>query len=117
MPESRVGTALRRTSAPVISAGEQRSPIVPQRILAGVLSLDTVWPKRFEEQLSSIILAMPPEQRLDLGCALKQGAFELFGRDRGDPSLHFSTREESLIYLAFRFPTASARSAPRRPLI
>jgi hypothetical protein len=41
---------------------------------------------------------MPPEEHLDLGCSLRQGAFEL-----SNSSIHFSVPEESLIYFVLRF--------------
>lgn len=94
--------ALRRTSTPVVSAGAPRPPIRPNHILAGVLALGSHWPTRFQKRLSAGILAMPPAQRLDIGCILRQGAFEYVPHPGRRSEVHFSTKTESLIFFFFR---------------
>ena len=88
---------LRRTSAPVMSAGSVYPPKEPFPILAGVLSLDTVWAGPFPERISALVRRMRAEERLDLGCSLRQGAFEVVG-----PEIRFSRTEEALIYFVLR---------------
>jgi hypothetical protein len=80
---------LRRTSAPLLSAGRKYPPKPPFPILAGILSLDAVWAGPFPARVTALLRRLPPEQRLDLGCALRQGAFE------GE---NFSAPDEALIY-------------------
>lgn len=69
--------ALRRTSVPIIASGKCRSSIKPSPILAGLLATSSVWnPETFAENLRPALLAVPADQRLDLGCSLEHGAFE-----------------------------------------
>jgi hypothetical protein len=51
--------------------------------------------------MSTILGGMPPEQHLDLGCSLRQGAFEATAQE-GGLVLHFSEPEEGLIYFVLR---------------
>ena len=88
---------LRRTSAPLLSAGSRYPPKPPFPILAGILSLDAVWAGPFPDRVSALLRRMPPEERLDLGCALRQGGFEF-----SEAAIHFSAPEESLIYFVLR---------------
>src|SRR5580700_9023202 len=68
---------LRRTSVPLLSAGSLYPPKQPFPILAGVLSLDAVWAGPFPDRVSTLLRRMPSEEHLDLGCSLRQGAFEV----------------------------------------
>lgn len=88
---------LRRTSAPIISAGGRRAPVAPSPIVAGILASTSAWPNTFQQKVSAILPAMPGNHRLDLGCALRQGGFELEGG-----AVRFSTPEESLIFFILR---------------
>ena len=86
---------LRRTSAPLISAGVavQRQP--PPPILAGVLSFEAQW-KNFAEEIRQALPKLKPEEQLDLGCLLKEGSFEWSGE------ITFSKAEEALIFFMLR---------------
>lgn len=88
---------LRRTSAPLLSAGSLYPPKPPFPILAGVLSLDAIWAGPFPDRVSALLRRMRPDERLDLGCSLRQGAFEF-----SDSSIHFSQPEAALIYFVLR---------------
>jgi hypothetical protein len=83
---------LRRTSAPLLSAGALQPPKPPAHILAGVLSLDAIWKKTFPERVCARLQRMPLQESLDLGCSLRHGAFEV-----ADAFVHFSPPEEALI--------------------
>jgi hypothetical protein len=48
--------------------------------------------------LDQALLLKPPEERLDLGCALRHGAFEV-----SDSSIHFSQPDEALICFFLSF--------------
>ncbi len=89
--------SLRRTSAPLLSAGSLYPPKPPFPILAGILSLDAVWAGPFPDRVSALLRRMPPQERLDLGCSLRQGGFEY-----SNSAIHFSAPEESLIYFVLR---------------
>lgn len=67
---------LRRTSVPVISGGAPHPAIHPHRILAGILALRSGWPTRFHRRLPAALNRLAPDERLDLGLALRDGAFE-----------------------------------------
>ena len=88
---------LRRTSSPLLSAGSVYPPKTPSPILAGVLSLDAVWAGPFHDRISNLLRRMRPEERLDLGCSLRQGAFEITNGQLG-----FSQPNEALIYFVLR---------------
>jgi hypothetical protein len=89
---------LRRTSAPILNVGTLSPPKPPPPILAGALSLDTIWTQTFPERVSALLQRMPSEERLDLGCALRHGAFEV-----SDSAIHFSQPDEALICFFLSF--------------
>ena len=88
---------LRRTSAPLLSAGSRRPPKPPFPILAGILSLNAIWAGPFPERVTPLLARLPPPQRLDLGCSLRHGAFEA-----SKSGIHFSQPEEALIFFVLR---------------
>jgi hypothetical protein len=93
---------LHRTSAPVITSGGRRQPIRPRPILAGLLATGSVWnPEHFAANTRRALVALSPEQRLDLGCSLQQGAFEQFHL-LSSRYIHVSRADESLIFFTLR---------------
>jgi hypothetical protein len=114
---------LRRTSAPLVASGRRRrAPIEPQPILAGLLATSSVWSaETFAENVRDAVSApaTAPEgagvlrhlspliaaYRLDLGCSLAHGAFELLEIPSPDfPSRHIQVSEpdEALIFFMLR---------------
>jgi len=121
---------LRRTSAPVYSRGAacgltargltvtaRRTAIKPQPILAGLLATSSVWSaETFDANLRNAL--NPPaspllhhlssllaDYRLDLGCSLAHGAFELLDIPSPrfpTPHIQISDADESLIYFMLR---------------
>jgi hypothetical protein len=89
--------SLRRTSVPILSAGGRRAPIRPRQILAGILAMESIWGGSFQRIVNDTVARQPPDERLDLGCALRHGAFEWTGR-----RARFSSPEESLIFFVVR---------------
>ena len=89
---------LRRTSVPLIAAGAPVAAIQPHRILAGILALRSGWPTRLYRRLPAALNRLAPDENLDLGLALRDGAFEHFP---GRP-VRFSTPNESLIFFMIR---------------
>jgi len=87
--------ALRRTSVPV--PGRRSHAKKPHPILAGILALRATWHRRFDLRLPAILRRLSPDHRLDLGCALRQGAFEVLSSD-----VRLSTPDESLIFFFLR---------------
>lgn len=94
--------ALRRTSVGVIAAGSPRPAIRPPHILAGVLAVGGVWSGSFERKLPQLLRGMPRPQRLDLGCVLRDGAFEVVPRPRRRPDVRLSTPHDTLIFFVLR---------------
>ena len=92
---------LRRTSAPVLSVGAPCPPRTPFPILSGILSLNAVWAGPFAGRVSALLRRLPPDERLDLGCSLRQGAFEV-SPAAGRFAVHFSEPQEALIYFMLR---------------
>ena len=90
---------LRRTSAPLLSAGVVSAPKPLPPILSGVLSLDAVWAGPFPDRIGPFLRRLRPEERLDLGCCLRRGAFEL---DPGSSAVRFSRPREALIFFFLR---------------
>ncbi len=82
---------LRRTSA---LAPSIEFPKPPPPILAGVLSLDSIWAGPCVSRIAPLLRRLPPDQRLDLGCVLRHGAFE--GTE------NFSDPHDALIYFMLR---------------
>ena len=88
---------LRRTSVPVLSAGAPRPAIACRPIIAGILALRSGWPTRFARRLPQALDRLAPDERLDLGCALRDGSFEY-----STAAFTLSTSGESLIFLMLR---------------
>lgn len=83
---------LRRTSAPLLSAGSVSAP----KPIPPILS-DAVWAG--PDRIGPFLRRLRPEERLDLGCCLRRGAFEL---DPGSSSVRFSRPGEALIFFFLR---------------
>lgn len=88
---------LRCTSVPVFSGGAEREPLPCHPIVAGILALRSGWPNRLASRLPEALCCLADDERLDLGCALRDGAFESV-----DDTVRLSTPEESLIFLMLR---------------
>jgi hypothetical protein len=95
--------ALRRTSAPIPHAGGTHDPKQPQRILAGLLALGSEWTPPFGAAFIAALQRLPPVQRLDLGCALQFGGFEIKNEDvQKVPRIVVSEPQVALIYFFLR---------------
>jgi len=90
--------SLRRTSVPVISAGNRRAAIEPGEIVTGILAVHSIWGESFEHRVAGALSDLSPLEHLDLGCALQQGAFEC--KPGGSP--RFSTSDEARIFFVIR---------------
>lgn len=64
---------------------------------AGILAPNAVW-NDLSHALPSVLARLAPDESLDLGCALRHGAFEL----QPDARIQFSLPAESLIFLIIR---------------
>jgi uncharacterized protein DUF6602 len=93
---------LRRTSAPIRHAGGKFEPITPPRILAGILVLDSEWNPPLGEPFDAALRGKPPTERLDLGCALDCGGFEVETTETNEIRIQTSGPETALIFFFFR---------------
>jgi len=93
---------LRRTSAPVPYAAGTYKPKKPPRILAGILALASSWTPPLGASLYSMVKGPTAEESLDLGCALRHGAFEVLYPPRRRPSIRTSSSETALIFFFLR---------------
>lgn len=68
--------ALHRTSTRIIDCGVEQPARKLHHILGGALSLTTVWNGSLSDGFVEALSRLDPESTLDLGCALRAGAFE-----------------------------------------
>jgi hypothetical protein len=93
---------LKRTNAVIHHAGgkyEHPRPLFP--ILAGVLCIDTVWSEGFGDFFTRLLNQLKPDQMLDLGCAVQEGAFETSHTERR-VRVETTGREHALIFFLIR---------------
>ena len=66
---------LRRTSVEIPFAAGKYRPKPLHNILAGIITIESIWTDPLGETLRKNLRGMTGDNRLDFGCALKQGAF------------------------------------------
>lgn len=94
--------ALERTSVAITHAGGEHPPREPFPILSGLLCLESSWRPPFGKSLLKSIKASPAEGRLDLLCALKQGALEVRYPEKGKIEVTGSAPDTALIFFFLR---------------
>lgn len=74
---------LHRTNAEIVDRGQLRDPREPFDILGGLLTLESSWTPPFGDSFCDALDAQAADElkRLDLGCALRHGAFEVLPDD------------------------------------
>lgn len=93
---------LRRTSASIVNMGGSAEPRPLFDILSGVLALESSWSPPFGDPFTEAIKDGAMEHtRLDLGCALRDGGFEI-GWDEGEPHSEISVAQASLMFFLLR---------------
>lgn len=92
---------LHRTSAEFLHASG-RSRTDPKPILGGIVTFAGGWSPPFGESFETALSARPDEQRLDLGCALCDGGFEVMYAVDGEPQVTQSGADSSLIFFFLR---------------
>lgn len=93
---------LRRTSVAIPHAGGTFSPKKPFHIMAGLVTLDSDWNPALGEPLLETLCAQEPDHRLDLGCSLKHGSFEMIYPQDEAPQYDQSEQETALIFFCLR---------------
>ena len=94
--------ALHRTSVSITHAGGNFPPRPPFPLLAGLLCLKSAWSPPFGEPLEAKFSDIPKEGRLDLVCALQDGAFEAEWPSEGGVRLDRSAPDTALIFFFLR---------------
>ncbi|MGA2789476.1 MAG: DUF6602 domain-containing protein [Candidatus Bathyarchaeia archaeon] len=89
---------LRRTSAKIPHAGGVFAPRELFEIPAGVVALESDWNPPFGEKFQGAVSALKKEERIDFGCALRHGSFDIDYSD-SSPKIGISSPESSLIFL------------------
>lgn len=92
---------LRRTSAEFTHA-TGRTRTTPKPILGGIVSFESGWSPPLGQALESTLRELRADARLDLGCALCDGGFEVIYSEEGEPNLTRSGNESSLIFFFLR---------------
>lgn len=92
---------LRRTSAEFGHASG-RSRTAPKPILGGIVTFHSGWTPPFGDAFDAALNSLPVNQRVDLGCALCDGGFEVIYEDEGVPQLTRSEADSSLIFFFLR---------------
>ena len=93
---------LKRTSAPIPHAGGVYPPKQHFEIIAGVLTLGCTWTPALGTKFETAIAGLSVNQRIDLGCALQFGAFEVTYKGNAKPKIERSGKQDSLIFFFLR---------------
>ncbi len=90
---------LHRTSQRIVHAGgEVMTPKPPPSILGGILARRSGWKSAFGQPLKDGLDGLPDTHRLDLGCGLTDGAFEV---PTGATAVNGMTTADAAVGLAF----------------
>lgn len=92
---------LKRTSVQIKHAGGKFKAVKPFHIPAGIVATDNSWAS-LGSSFESTVRGLPSTQRLDFGCALTGGAFEIAYPANGKPVITKSKPEDSLIFFFLR---------------
>src|SRR5262249_22710393 len=92
---------LRRTSVTIPHAGGRFKAKTPPRILGGILAFESRWNPPFAKPFEDLIARLKPEARLDFGCILRAGGFEVDyppPRTKGRAKIHSGKPETALVF-------------------
>jgi hypothetical protein len=89
---------LKRTSAPITHAGGKFPPKEHFEILSGIIALECKWSPPFGDSFTNAIKELSLEKRIDLGCALRSGAFDVTYLGDTESIIETCGAEESLIF-------------------
>jgi hypothetical protein len=93
---------LERTNVEITDRGQRKPPREPFEIVAGVLALDSDWNPPFGDPLENALAYTDKDHRLQLGCALRHGAFEVLYDDEAEASVIEAASEGALMFLLMR---------------
>lgn len=87
-----------RTSTDIVHAGGQHQARQLTPIIAGIVALDCAWNPPFGDAFTRVISDLQPLHRVDIGCAVRGGAFDVIYGDDGKPAVEVGTPETSLAF-------------------
>jgi hypothetical protein len=93
---------LERTNVEITDRGERKPARKPFEIVAGVLALDSEWNPPFGDPFEKALGYTDKDCRLQLGCALRLGAFEVLYDDEAVTSWVEAASEGALMFLLMR---------------
>lgn len=93
--------SLHRTSVEIPHAGGVYERKEPHQIIGGLLTLGSNWYPCMGDPFETAMKSSEPDERLDLGCSLTCGAFELLNLD-GDLVIEKCDESRALIFFALR---------------
>jgi hypothetical protein len=93
---------LERTNVEITDRGQRKPPREPFEIVAGVLALESDWNPPFGEPFEEALEYDDPTCRLQLGCALRHGAFEVLHDDNAGTRSIEGASEGALMFLLMR---------------
>lgn len=97
---------LHRTNAAVIHAGGRvDTPKKPFGILAGVLTLESEWKPAFGDSFDKALRKATGDERIDMGCVLRHGAFDVMRDEHGETWVNRSEPEAALMFFLMRLFT------------
>lgn len=93
--------ALERTSAPIHHAGGVHPAKEPGHIVAGILTLYSDWTPPMGDPLRNALLGLGMEEKLDIGCAIRDGAFCVLENGAGG-AVEVSAPDQALLFFFIR---------------
>jgi len=93
---------LYRTSAQIAHAGGDYKPRQLPPIIAGLVTFQSKWNPPFGSSLVKVLKEQSTDARLDVGCALKHGVFEVNYLNNNEIDLTISDGELTLVHFLLR---------------
>lgn len=94
---------LHRTSLPIRHAGGEYPAKLPHYIVGGLVSLDSDWNPPFGEAFRKAISSCSEHGRLDTGCAVRHGVFDVKYAPNESPAIVAERSGASLALFLLRF--------------
>jgi hypothetical protein len=94
---------LRRTSTAFVNSGAHQDARPLFKILTGILAMESDWTPPFGEPFADALTdGAEAHARLDLGCALRHGAFDVAWEEDARPEIDVSAPDVSLMFFLLR---------------
>lgn len=88
---------LHRTSARIHHIDGVSDGPEPKEIIGGIVALESTWSPPFGPPFRDVIEGLPREESLQIGCAMKNGAFETYRDDDDTPHVTVSPPQVALM--------------------